>query len=91
MARLEGATLLDPFLPLRAVPGRFALAAYLMELLDRLSPEAQKMKGDEYHNNGPEGELAALILDRIRDRETAAAKKAMDERDAAIREANGAG
>lgn len=40
MARLEGAVLIDPFLPLRAVPGRFALASYLVELLDRVAPEA---------------------------------------------------
>jgi DNA repair protein RecO (recombination protein O) len=39
MARLEQATLLDPFAGLRRLPARFALASYLVELLDRLAPE----------------------------------------------------
>jgi DNA repair protein RecO (recombination protein O) len=40
MARLEQATLLDPLLGLRTSPARFALGCYLLELLDRLSPES---------------------------------------------------
>ena len=39
MAFLERATLIDPFLGLRADPARYALASFLMEMLDRLSPE----------------------------------------------------
>lgn len=39
MARLEQATLISPFLSLRAPAARFALACYLLELLDRLAPE----------------------------------------------------
>jgi len=39
MARLEQATLIEPFTPLRREPARFALGCYLLELLGRLSPE----------------------------------------------------
>jgi DNA repair protein RecO (recombination protein O) len=39
MARLDQALLLRAFAPLRAEPRRFALACYLLELLDRLAPE----------------------------------------------------
>jgi DNA repair protein RecO (recombination protein O) len=39
LARLDQARLLDPALGLRADPRRFALACYLVELLDRLAPE----------------------------------------------------
>jgi DNA repair protein RecO (recombination protein O) len=39
MARLEQATLIEAFTPLRREPSRFALACYLLELLDRLAPE----------------------------------------------------
>jgi DNA repair protein RecO (recombination protein O) len=39
MARLDQAVLLRAFAPLRAEPRRFALACYLLELLDRLAPE----------------------------------------------------
>jgi len=39
MAFLEQATLLDPFLGLRAGASRYALASFLVEMLDRLSPE----------------------------------------------------
>lgn len=39
LARLEQATLVDTFGPLRTHSGRFALACYLVELLDRLAPE----------------------------------------------------
>jgi DNA repair protein RecO (recombination protein O) len=39
MPYLERARLLSPFLGLRALPARFALACYLIELLDRLAPE----------------------------------------------------
>ncbi len=39
MARLEQATLIEAFTPLRREPARFALACYLLELLGRLAPE----------------------------------------------------
>lgn len=39
MAFLEKATLLDPFLGLRRAPARYALASFLVEMLDRLAPE----------------------------------------------------
>jgi len=39
LARLEQARLVDSFPALRASPARFALACYLVELLDRLAPE----------------------------------------------------
>jgi DNA repair protein RecO (recombination protein O) len=39
LARLEQATLIEPFTPLRRSPARFALGCYLLELLDRLAPE----------------------------------------------------
>jgi DNA repair protein RecO (recombination protein O) len=39
MARLEQATLLEVFTPLRSDPARFALGCYLLELFDRLAPE----------------------------------------------------
>jgi DNA repair protein RecO (recombination protein O) len=39
LARLEQATLIEPFTPLRRAPARFALGCYLLELLDRLAPE----------------------------------------------------
>jgi DNA repair protein RecO (recombination protein O) len=39
MAFLEKATLVDPFLGLRASASRYALASFLIEMLDRLSPE----------------------------------------------------
>ena len=39
LARLEGARLLHSFEGVRADAGRFALACYLLELLDRLAPE----------------------------------------------------
>lgn len=39
MAFLEQAVLISPFLGLRERPTRFALAGYLLELLDRLAPE----------------------------------------------------
>ncbi|MFP6654848.1 MAG: DNA repair protein RecO [Myxococcota bacterium] len=42
MAFLEGAKLLDPFLGLRREAGRYALASFLVEMLDRLSPEGIK-------------------------------------------------
>jgi DNA repair protein RecO (recombination protein O) len=40
LARLEQATLLRAFTGLRVDPARFALGCYLLELLDRLAPEA---------------------------------------------------
>ena len=39
MAFLEKAHLIDPFLGLRRDPARYALASFLAEMLDRLSPE----------------------------------------------------
>jgi len=39
LARLEQARLVDAFPALRVEPARFALACYLVELLDRLAPE----------------------------------------------------
>lgn len=36
---LEQATLISAFLPLRGDPARYALASYLVELLDRVAPE----------------------------------------------------
>jgi DNA repair protein RecO (recombination protein O) len=40
MIRLDQAVLLRPFLGLRVHPSRYALGSYLLELLDRLAPEA---------------------------------------------------
>jgi DNA repair protein RecO (recombination protein O) len=39
MAFLEKAQLIDPFLGIRADTGRYALASFLTEMLDRLAPE----------------------------------------------------
>jgi len=39
MARIEHALLIDPFLELRTRPARFALACYLLEIVDRMAPE----------------------------------------------------
>jgi len=39
MAFLEKARLIDPYLGLRESPARYALASFLVEMLDRLSPE----------------------------------------------------
>jgi DNA repair protein RecO (recombination protein O) len=39
MAMLEQATLLEPFLGLRVQSARYALASYLLELMDRMAPE----------------------------------------------------
>jgi len=39
MAFLEQAALISPHLLLRVRPGRYALASYLLELLDRMAPE----------------------------------------------------
>lgn len=50
MARLEHARLANAFLGLRREPRRYALASYLVELLDRLAPEG-----------GPRRDLAALF------------------------------
>jgi DNA repair protein RecO (recombination protein O) len=41
LMRLEQARLIDPFLKLRARASRFALACYLLELVDRLAPEGE--------------------------------------------------
>jgi DNA repair protein RecO (recombination protein O) len=39
MARLDQAVLIHPFLGLRERPARFALACYLIEIVDRMAPE----------------------------------------------------
>jgi DNA repair protein RecO (recombination protein O) len=39
MVHLEQARLISPFEGLRQVPGRFALACYLLEMFDRIAPE----------------------------------------------------
>jgi len=39
MAFLERARLIDPYLGIRVIPGRYALASFLIEMLDRLAPE----------------------------------------------------
>ena len=39
---------------------------------------------ESYVRNGPGGDLAAMILERIRDRESKEARAAMDARDAAL-------
>lgn len=58
MGRLEQARLLDAFDPLRTHPGRFALACYLAELVDRLAPEG---------SGGPDArKLYAVVLGAIR-------------------------
>ena len=52
---------------------------------DRLSDARKKQEYESYVRNGPDGELAAMILERIRARETAEAKAAMEARDAALK------
>jgi DNA repair protein RecO (recombination protein O) len=44
MAFLEKARLVDPFLGLRRSPMRYAMASFLTEMLDRLSPEGLEAK-----------------------------------------------
>jgi DNA repair protein RecO (recombination protein O) len=39
LARLDQASLIDPFISLRSETARFALGCYLLELFDRLAPE----------------------------------------------------
>jgi len=39
MARLDAAVLVEPFVSLRKLPARYALASYLLELFDRMAPE----------------------------------------------------
>ena len=53
---------------------------------DKLSDAAKKQEYENYVRNGPDGELAAMILERIRARETAEAKQAMGARDAVLQE-----
>ena len=52
---------------------------------DKLSDARKKQEYENYVRNGPDGDLAAMILERIRARETAEAKQAMDARDAALK------
>jgi DNA repair protein RecO (recombination protein O) len=39
LARLDQASLIDPFIEMRSATARFALGCYLLELFDRLAPE----------------------------------------------------
>lgn len=58
MARIDQARLLDPFAALRSDPRRFALACYVVELVDRLAPEGAR---------GPEARrLFATVLAAVR-------------------------
>lgn len=58
MARLEQARLHEPFAGLRSEPGRFGLACYVAELVDRLAPEGA---------GGPEARrLFATVLAALR-------------------------
>ena len=52
---------------------------------DKLSDAAKRQEYESYVRNGPDGELAAMVLERIRSRESAEAKQAMDARDAALK------
>ena len=52
---------------------------------DKLSDAQKKREYESYVRNGPDGDLAAMILDRIRARESAEAREAMDARDAALK------
>jgi len=73
MARLEQAVLVAPFLSLRDSPARFALASYLLELLDRSAPEGGARQDTErlfqfaiaaqqtVGNSDPDPELRALL------------------------------
>ena len=51
---------------------------------DKLSDAAKKQEYENYVRNGPDGDMAAMILDRIQARESKEAKLAMDARDAAL-------
>ena len=53
---------------------------------DKLSDKQRRSEYESYQRNGPEGELAALVLERIRARETEDAKAAMGARDAVLQE-----
>ena len=53
---------------------------------DKLSAVDKKSEHDRYIRHGPEGAFAEQVLERIRARETAEAKQAMDARDAKLRE-----
>jgi len=63
LARLEQATLIEAFTPLRREPARFGLACYLLELLDRLAPEklAAYLGGVPLRRIGRPEEVAAVI------------------------------
>jgi DNA repair protein RecO (recombination protein O) len=64
LARVEHARLIDAFVGLRADPRRFALACYLLELLDRLAPEAGAPRDLERLFDFAVGALAALERSR---------------------------
>jgi DNA repair protein RecO (recombination protein O) len=64
LARLEHARLLDAFVGLRADPRRFALACYLLELIDRLAPEAGARRDLERLFDFAGGALATLERSR---------------------------
>ena len=53
--------------------------------VDRLSAAEQKRERERYAKHGPDGELAALINERITARESREARAAMDARDAALK------
>ena len=51
---------------------------------DRLSDGQKRREYESYVRNGPDGELAAMVLERIRARESREAKQAMAARDAEL-------
>ena len=64
MAFLEQARLLNPFLGLRSDPARYALASFLMEMLDRLSPEG--IEGSEAERLFSYATESLALLERVR-------------------------
>lgn len=64
MAFLERARLIDPFLGLRADPARYALASFLSEMLDRLSPEG--IVGPDAHRLFDFAIGSLRLLERVR-------------------------
>jgi DNA repair protein RecO (recombination protein O) len=64
MAFLERAKLLDPFLGLRTDPARYALASFLTEMLDRLSPEG--IRGPEAEGLFRYATESLGLLERVR-------------------------
>ncbi len=64
MAFLEKAQLIDPFLGIRAESGRYALASFLTEMLDRLAPEG--ISGNEATRLYEFGTESLGLLDRVK-------------------------